>query len=486
MRDDRLIIGAESAALRELDPWTKHMLKVFNHYFPTHTLQQALFDVGLLFVAVLAVSAFRLNGGEIDWIGMAPLSLLFAVVMILLNSVLGLYRLPGSGLTGRESAVRTTIAVVVSVPVAFVVFQLLPWPEAAPPNFELSALVLLGLILVMRGVVNRRVAASMFMPRVLIIGTGQEAADVEHSLHYPVKRGVEFVGFYPAIGDEDAVVESSSVLNGALSLHETVQEQKVDEIIVAVRERRGGVLPIRELLDCKVRGVRVFDLSSFFERTQGQIRIDSLRASWLIYGDGFRQGWARTFVKRCFDLSASIILLMMAAPVMLFTALLILLEDGAPVFYKQERVGRGGRVFRVIKFRSMRRDAEGDGKPRWATANDDRTTRVGRVIRKLRIDELPQLFNVIVGDMSLVGPRPERPYFVDQLSQEIPFYAVRHCVKPGVTGWAQVRYAYGSSVDDAVQKLQYDLYYVKNHTLVLDTLVLFETVRVVLTGEGAN
>ncbi len=246
------------------------------------------------------------------------------------------------------------------------------------------------------------------------------------------------------------------------------------------------MLPIRELLDCKVRGVRVFDLSSFFERTQGQIRIDSLRASWLIYGDGFRQGWARTFVKRCFDLSASIILLMMAAPVMLLTALLILLEDGAPIFYKQERVGRGGRVFRVIKFRSMRRDAEGDGKPRWATANDDRTTRVGRVIRKLRIDELPQLFNVIVGDMSLVGPRPERPYFVDQLSQEIPFYAVRHCVKPGVTGWAQVRYAYGSSVDDAVQKLQYDLYYVKNHTLVLDTLVLFETVRVVLTGEGAN
>jgi lipopolysaccharide/colanic/teichoic acid biosynthesis glycosyltransferase len=163
-----------------------------------------------------------------------------------------------------------------------------------------------------------------------------------------------------------------------------------------------------------------------------------------------------------------------------------LLEDGAPIFSRQERVGQSGKTFKVIKFRSMRRDAERDGKPRWASNADDRVTRVGRFIRRARIDELPQLINVILGEMSLVGPRPERPYFVDQLTREIPFYAVRHCVKPGVTGWAQVRYQYGASVDDAVQKLQYDLYYVKNHNLVLDTLVLFETVRVVLTGEGAH
>ena len=187
-----------------------------------------------------------------------------------------------------------------------------------------------------------------------------------------------------------------------------------------------------------------------------------------------------------FDLMVGATLLILASPIMLLTALLILLEDGAPIFYAQERVGRGGKAFRVIKFRSMRRDAEKDGKPRWASSNDDRVTRVGRVIRKLRIDELPQLFNVLAGEMSLVGPRPERPYFVDQLTQQIPFYAVRHCVKPGVTGWAQVRYQYGASVDDAAEKLQYDLYYVKNHSLILDTLVLFETVRVVLTGEGAH
>jgi sugar transferase (PEP-CTERM system associated) len=233
-------------------------------------------------------------------------------------------------------------------------------------------------------------------------------------------------------------------------------------------------------------GVRVFDLSTFFERVRGQVRIDSLKASWLIYGDGFRQNWGRSFVKRCSDLLVASVLLVLAAPVMLVTALLILLEDGAPIFYRQERVGQSGKTFKVIKFRSMRRDAERDGKPRWASNADDRVTRVGRFIRRARIDELPQLINVILGEMSLVGPRPERPYFVDQLTREIPFYAVRHCVKPGVTGWAQVRYQYGASVDDAVQKLQYDLYYVKNHNLVLDTLVLFETVRVVLTGEGAH
>jgi sugar transferase (PEP-CTERM system associated) len=230
----------------------------------------------------------------------------------------------------------------------------------------------------------------------------------------------------------------------------------------------------------------VLDLASYFERALGQIRLDSLKVGWLIFGEGFRQGWARTFVKRVFDITAASTLLLLASPVMLLTALLIIMEDGFPIFYRQERVGLNGRLFNVVKFRSMRRDAESDGKPRWATANDDRTTRVGRVIRKLRIDELPQLYSVLTGDMSLVGPRPERPFFVDQLTRDIPFYAVRHSVKPGVTGWAQVSYHYGASVDDSIQKLQYDLYYVKNHTLFLDIVILFETVGVVLTGKGAQ
>lgn len=461
-------------------------MKVFSHYFPSHTLQQVIFDALLLFVAVLFAVGMQLHGGEVDWSVIVPSALFFAIVMIVLNSVMGLYRLPGRGVTTRDAVVRTLVAVLVSVPVAFGVYQVLPWASFTSQAVEISVLLLLGVVLVMRGFVNRRTAASMFMPRVLIIGTGADAAAVQYSLSHPVKRGVEFVGFF-APGSEDSIeVDHAQILSNPGCLVDTVRKHRVNEVIVAVRQRRGGVLPIRELLDCKLLGVRVLDLSSFFERTQGQIRVDSLRASWLIYGDGFRQGWSRTFVKRCFDLVASGVLLILALPVMLVTALLVLLEDGAPIFYRQERIGLAGRTFRVIKFRSMRRDAEKDGTPRWATSNDDRTTRVGRFIRKLRIDELPQLFNVFAGDMSLVGPRPERPYFVDQLCQEIPFYSVRHCVKPGVTGWAQVRYPYGASVDDAIQKLQYDLYYVKNHTLMLDILVLFETVRVVLTGEGAN
>jgi sugar transferase (PEP-CTERM system associated) len=462
------------------------MLKVFSHYFPSHTLQQVIFDASLLFFAVLLVAGLQVHGSETQWRLVIPSALLFAIVMILLNSVMGLYRLSGGGVSGRSTAIRIVFSVLISIPVAFGVFRVLPWGHFASEAIQISVVMLLGLILIMRGFVNRRNATSVFRPRVLIIGTGADAAAVAYSLTHPVQRGVEIVGFCPTSGEDAPEVDQRKVLKPSGRLLDTIREHRINEIIVAVRQRRGGVLPIRELLDCKLIGVRVLDLSSFFERTQGQIRVDSLRASWLIYGDGFRQGWARTFVKRCFDLVVSAILLVLALPVMILTGLLILIEDGAPIFYRQERVGLGGRVFRVIKFRSMRRDAEKDGTPRWASSNDDRTTRVGRVIRKLRIDELPQLFNVFTGDMSLVGPRPERPFFVDQLSQEIPFYSVRHCVKPGVTGWAQVRYQYGSSVDDAIQKLQYDLYYVKNHTLVLDILVLFETVRVVLTGEGAN
>jgi sugar transferase (PEP-CTERM system associated) len=211
-----------------------------------------------------------------------------------------------------------------------------------------------------------------------------------------------------------------------------------------------------------------------------------LRASWFIYGDGFRQGLARTVIKRTFDIVVSASLLILALPVMILTAIAIMLESGRPVIYRQERVGQGGQHFNVYKFRSMFADAESDGKPRWAQTNDDRVTRVGRFIRKTRIDELPQLFNVLKGDMSLVGPRPERPFFVRQLEQQLPFYEVRHSVKPGVTGWAQVCYEYGASVDDAGNKLRYDLYYVKNHSLFLDFLILFKTIRVVLTGHGSR
>jgi len=255
---------------------------------------------------------------------------------------------------------------------------------------------------------------------------------------------------------------------------------------VALPERRGGSMPLRQLLDCKLYGIEVVDISSYFERTLTQINIDHVNPGWLIFGDGFNQGLIRSLVKRVFDLIFSTLLLLLAMPLMLAAALWIKLDSPGPVLYRQQRVGLNGKVFRVIKFRSMRTDAEKDGKPRWAALGDDRVTRVGRFIRKLRIDELPQLVNVLRGEMSLVGPRPERQFFVDELISKIPYFAVRHSVKPGVTGWAQVRYEYGSTVEDSIEKLQYDMYYVKNHSLFLDLLIILETVAVVLTGKGAR
>lgn len=255
-------------------------------------------------------------------------------------------------------------------------------------------------------------------------------------------------------------------------LVDLVERLGVDEIIVAAKEQRGGGVPIDQLLACRIRGVPILDMSGFYERVKAEVPIDSLKASWLVYSQGFVQGPARRAAKRVFDILTSSVLLVLAAPVMVLTALAIKLDSPGPVIYRQERVGLGGRRFMCLKFRSMTVDAEKDGVARWASKNDARVTRVGRFIRKTRIDELPQLLSVLKGEMSMVGPRPERPSFVEELKQHIPFYDLRHSVKPGVTGWAQVRYSYGASLEDARRKHQFDLYYVKNNSLFLDVLVL--------------
>lgn len=230
--------------------------------------------------------------------------------------------------------------------------------------------------------------------------------------------------------------------------------------------------------------MKVTDAATFFERETCQIRVDSLQPSWLVFGGGFDQSFIRIFMKRGFDLICSTLIMAVTFPIMLGAALAVWLEDRNPVFYSQERVGKDGKIFRVHKFRSMRADAEKGGTPQWAAQNDPRVTRVGNFMRKTRIDELPQILNVFKGDMSFVGPRPERAYFVQQLIEVVPYYNVRHSIKPGITGWAQVRYGYGSSAEDALQKLQYDLYYVKNNSLFLDVLILINTLKVVLFRSG--
>jgi len=461
------------------------MVRLFSHWFPSNTLLQVLFDAVFLVGCVL-LAALWLHPGGIEQLEPAlPPALLFAVIMAGLNTALGLYQRSACR-TVMQTAARVLLSLLFAIPVTFTVFKLLPLVGLQQQTLNVLVLGALGALVALRGFATHRGASPMFVRRVLVFGTGAEALRVESSLKL-FGPGMSIIGFFPSAGnDQDSQVPPERVVRSDMSLLDTAFRHDVDDLIVAVRERRGGVLPLKELLECKLRGVRVLDLSSFYERALGQVRLESLHASWLIFGDGFRQGFVRTLVKRCFDIVSAALLLVVASPVMLVTAIAIVAESGFPVLYRQERVGQAGRLFRVIKFRSMRTDAEVDGRPRWAVKNDSRTTKVGKLIRKLRVDELPQLINVLKGDMSLVGPRPERPHFVDQLAREIPFYAARHSVKPGVTGWAQVRYHYGSTVDDAVEKLQYDLYYVKNHTLFLDIVVLFETVGVVLTGKGAQ
>lgn len=460
------------------------MLKIFSHYFPLHVVRRLCIDLFLLVAAIIVSAAFRPHAGELAWEDLLPSALGFSMAMVIASFALGLYR-PVDEDSPRAAFARLVLAVLFCLPTGYGLLLLLPWSGFASLSMQIQVLVLTLVVLILRVSLNRSQASSLFAPRILVVGTGEDALEVQRILLHPEQGRVAVQGFFSPGSSDEQVVDADKIVSSG-SLTSAVRQLKIDEIIVAVRERRGATLPVRELLDCKLLGVRVFDLSSFHERVRRQVRLDSLRMSWLIYGSGFQQSLRQVLVKRIFDLAVGFMLLVACAPLMIVTAFLIAFEDRGPVFFRQERVGLGGQVFRIIKFRSMRPDAERNGGPLWTASNDSRITRVGRIIRRLHIDELPQLLNVLMGDMSLVGPRPEQPYFVDRLAREIPFYGIRHCVKPGLTGWAQVRYQHGSSVDDAVQKLQYDLYYVKNHTLVLDTLVLLETVHVVLAARGAR
>jgi sugar transferase (PEP-CTERM system associated) len=412
-------------------------------------------------------------------------ALVFAVVMVGLNAAFGLYRRDRPVPFG-EYVLRQAAALLIGLPIAYVSSHILPGGLVFQQAFVPVVLIALGGLLAVRQIMASPVARMLLPYRVLVLGTGPEALAVETSLEVTNPPGLELAGFYPLEKVPVRSIAASRIVSKHLTLEETVKHLGIEEIIVAVREQRGGVLPLRALLECRLSGVQVTDLPRFFERVHGRVPIESLKASWLIYGKGFRQTWLRGFVKRGFDIIATMVLLLIALPIMVVIAFLISLDGGTPIIYRQERVGCRGQRFTLLKFRSMTKDAEKDGQASWASINDSRITAVGRFMRRTRIDELPQLINVLKGEMSFVGPRPERPPFVATLTEKIPFYAIRHSVKPGLTGWAQVRYTYGGNVEESVKKLEYDLYYVKNHSLLLDLLILLKTVRVVLLGEGAR
>jgi sugar transferase (PEP-CTERM system associated) len=354
------------------------------------------------------------------------------------------------------------------------------------PGVFVSSLVLFLLTIILWRVLFNAVAAGYRLEeRVLIVGTGSAARTVARQILSQHDYAYHIVGF---IDDDEAMVGqrivNPSVVGTPADIARLIETQDITRIIVGLSDRRGK-LPIPELLHAKLSGVRVEDATTTYERLTGKILIDGLKPSWLIFSDGFRASrWTR-MLKRAVDLTISAVGLVLGAPLMALTALAVRLDSPGPILYRQERVGEGNRLFTLYKFRSMRQDAE-SGTPVWAKDGDERVTRIGRFIRMTRLDELPQLWNVIKGEMSFVGPRPERPFFVEQLSAEIPYYEQRLAVKPGVTGWAQVKYRYGATVEEATEKLRYDLYYIKHMSIFFDLTIVFDTVKVILFGKGAK
>ena len=469
------------------------MFRVFQNQESLSTFRDLLADALLCFLAVLLATAsleLAPRGRALDLAALltAPNVLLpaasFALVMALLYSFVGLYR----------HTHLSVLSVVARLAVAFLLGGYFIYLSLKAVDYHGHPALLVGyaLLYVSAGIVLVRgtawvVRKAMGARRVLIVGTPAEAANVLEGLGARGSRAHRrVVGVYPTSTGGAADLAGVRLFNRDTELEQLVLRHNVSEVIVAAREQRGGGVPMDQLLACRIRGVRIMDFAGFYEQVKAEVPIDSLKGSWLVYGDGFVQGRARRAAKRVFDVVSSAMLLVLAAPLMLLTAIAIKLDSRGPVIYRQERVGLAGQTFMCLKFRSMGTDAEKDGVAVWATKNDARVTRVGAFIRKTRIDELPQLFSVLKGEMSMVGPRPERPSFVKQLREQIPFYDLRHTVKPGVTGWAQVRYSYGASVEDARRKHQFDLYYVKNNSLFLDLLVLIETVTVVLFREGAH
>lgn len=437
----------------------------------------------LALCAAFFAAAFAVAGPLLD----APLSALwrFVVVCLLVETMLfavGLYSWHlATGYTDLMLRVFAGFTSGYGVYAALTyVFAMLRLP---PDVLLLSFVIGVPLTVALRLAFLHLTNLAHLKSRVLVLGTGELAKRVADLAEQGRASRFVPVGFVQ-LESNDPAVPGDAIVDMPNDLAGYAHDQTADEIVVAMQDRRGS-LPLEPLINARLSGIRVTDYQSFTERALGRIDLDSLKPSWFFQSEGFRSSRFDHLLKRLFDLLLSVVLLAFTAPLLLMTAIAIRLESPGPVFYRQERVGLGGKPFVLTKFRSMRADAEKD-KPIWAQKSDPRVTRVGAFIRKTRIDEIPQVFNVLLGDMSFVGPRPERPFFVDLLARDIPFYRERHSVRPGITGWAQLNYPYGASMEDAKQKLQYDLFYIKYFSIIFDLSIVLQTVRVVIWSEGAR
>ncbi|GAB4481416.1 MAG: TIGR03013 family PEP-CTERM/XrtA system glycosyltransferase [Erythrobacter tepidarius] len=461
------------------------MIRLFKHYIPHAVLLLGLLDLGLLVLA--SEAAWQLRAGQIGmviddfgdrWLVLVGTAMIIWLAMIAVG-VYGPYALRSLRFAGARLLVAISLGIIALAVIDFIVPSDFFWRSTLLYTMGLAILVLVA----DRLLLSSFLGSSAFRRRVMVLGAGERAQRLRELSEKP-ETGFAIVA-YIAMGDNQRVVEEAIPRSAIHDLGRFVENLGVSEVVLALQERRNA-LPLKDLLRIKTKGVHVNDFSSFIERETGRVDLDTVNPSWLIFSDGFSS--SRMFssaVKRIFDIVASSILLALTLPIIVIFAGLVKLDSKGPAFFRQTRVGLYGEPFTLIKLRSMRTDAEKDG-AKWAEENDPRITRLGRFIRKVRIDELPQTWSVLKGEMSFVGPRPEVPSFVESLEAEIPFYSERHMVKPGITGWAQINYPYGASVEDSRRKLEYDLYYAKNYTPFLDLVILLQTVRVILWPEGAR
>ena len=461
------------------------MIRLFKHYIPHAVLLLGLIDLVLLYAVgevawQLRAQQLQIDGGRIG----ERFGSLLAFALIVQTGMIAVGVYGAEALRSMRYAVaRLLVAVSLGIIALSFVDFIFPgldfWRSTLAYAMFLSIVALIFNRLVIGGILG----AGAFRRRVLVLGAGPRAQRLRLLSERP-ESGFVIVG-YVAMHDGQAAVEEAIARGAIHDLTRFVSNLGASEVVLALEERRNA-LPLKDLLRIKTAGVHVNDFSSFMERETGRVDLDTLNPSWLIFSDGFSSGrMVSSFAKRLFDIAASSLLLLLTFPLILFFAVLVKIDSRGPAFFRQERVGLYGQPFDLVKLRSMCNDAEKDG-AKWAQTNDPRVTRVGRFIRKVRIDELPQAWSVLKGQMSFVGPRPERPQFVTDLEDQLPYYAERHMVKPGITGWAQINYPYGASIADARHKLEYDLYYAKNYTPFLDLLILLQTLRVVLWPEGAR
>jgi sugar transferase (PEP-CTERM system associated) len=469
--------------------FTTVSIRVFRLYLKVPIVLLALIEGSLFVYAPYLAAALRFGSSTTERAtptgNLLPTALLFGFLAVMALFAMGLYTIRQRS-DAAGTVLRVVAGLVVAAALSALVYYAIPNLEIGRGMLALTTLIGIASSIVARLLFDRIVDQDLFKRRVLVYGAGRRASSLLDLRRRSDQRGFRLVGFIPTEGDEGST-PVDRLMQRPDDLYSWVVQNPIDEIVVAMDDRRRG-FPMYEFLECRLAGIEIIELPTFLERETGKVRLDVLNPSWIIFGEGFRASLIQRAIERVVDLAVSLSLLILAAPAILLTAIAIKLEDGldAPIVYRQRRVGQHGVEFDVLKFRSMRVDAEPSGQAIWAGKDDPRITRVGAFMRKARIDELPQLINVLRGDMSFVGPRPERPEFVQKLEHTIPYYRERHSVKPGITGWAQLCYPYGSSEKDALEKLQYDLYYVKNRSLLFDLAILIQTVEVVLWGKGAR